>query len=119
MRQNAKLAQVEKDEEYIKSVTALGAVIEDLVKANNAVDIYEEYFAGKVCTWANQHSIGSAMPSTSAIHAAMMRDLPKRQMLVTNTAALAWLLEAAVSLRSKSCQHCHEHLLPWYSTLHT
>lgn len=40
--------QVEKDEEYIKSVTALGAVIEDLVKANNAVDIYEEYFAGKV-----------------------------------------------------------------------
>jgi len=30
-------------------VTALGAVIEDLVKANNAVDIYEEYFAGKVC----------------------------------------------------------------------
>ena len=40
--------QVEKDEEYIKSVTALGAVIEDLVKANNAVDIYEEYFAGQV-----------------------------------------------------------------------
>ncbi|KAL3145226.1 Dynein, 70 kDa intermediate chain, flagellar outer arm [Trebouxia sp. C0010 RCD-2024] len=40
--------KVEKDEEYIKSVTALGAVIEDLVKANNAVDIYEEYFAGKV-----------------------------------------------------------------------
>lgn len=40
--------QVEKDEEYIKSVTALGAVIEDLVKANNAVDIYEEYFAGRV-----------------------------------------------------------------------
>lgn len=39
---------MEKDEEYIKSVTALGAVIEDLVKANNAVDIYEEYFAGKV-----------------------------------------------------------------------
>jgi len=31
-------------------VTALGAVIEDLVKANNAVDIYEEYFAGKVCS---------------------------------------------------------------------
>lgn len=40
--------QIEKDEEYIKSVTALGAVIEDLMKANNAVDIYEEYFAGKV-----------------------------------------------------------------------
>ncbi len=31
-------------------MTALGAVIEDLVKANNAVDIYEEYFAGKVST---------------------------------------------------------------------
>ena len=87
MRQNAKLVQVEKDEEYIKSVTALGAVIEDLVKANNAVDIYEEYFAGKVCTWA-KHSNGSAMPSMSVIHATTMRDLPKRQMLVTNTAAL-------------------------------
>ena len=83
MRQNARLVQVEKDEEYIKSVTALGAVIEDLVKANNAVDIYEEYFAGKVCTWANQHSNGSAMPSMLVIHAATMRDLPKRQMSQT------------------------------------
>ena len=46
--------QVEKDEEYIKSVTSLGAVIEDLVKANNAVDIYEEYFAGKVIFTAVQ-----------------------------------------------------------------
>lgn len=47
--------QVEKDEEYIKSVTALGAVIEDLVKANNAVDIYEEYFAGKVLLFSACH----------------------------------------------------------------
>ena len=54
--------QVEKDEEYIKSVTALGAVIEDLVKANNAEDIYEEYFAGKnvsqsaQCNWQSKHA---------------------------------------------------------------
>lgn len=37
--------QVEKDEEYIKSVVALSAVVEDVVKLNNAIDIYEEYFA--------------------------------------------------------------------------
>ena len=48
--------QVEKDEEYIKSVTALGAVIEDLVKANNAVDIYEDYFAGQVSYESDMHA---------------------------------------------------------------
>ena len=40
-------AQVEKDEEYIKAVAALGTSMEELVKANNAIDIYEEYFAGR------------------------------------------------------------------------
>ena len=38
--------KVEKDEAYIASVAALGAEVEDLVRQNNAVDIYEEYFAG-------------------------------------------------------------------------
>lgn len=38
-------------------MTALGAVIEDLVKANNAVDIYEEYFAGKVCSGQHLRSV--------------------------------------------------------------
>ncbi|KAK9868043.1 hypothetical protein WJX84_000850 [Apatococcus fuscideae] len=39
--------KVEKDEEYIKAVAALGTSMEELVKANNAIDIYEEYFSGR------------------------------------------------------------------------
>lgn len=41
--------KVEKDEEYIKTVVRLGGVVEALVKQNNAIDIYEEYFAGESC----------------------------------------------------------------------
>jgi dynein intermediate chain 2 len=33
--------KVEKDEDYIHTITALGAAIEDLVKQNNAIDIYQ------------------------------------------------------------------------------
>ncbi|PSC71021.1 dynein intermediate chain axonemal isoform B [Micractinium conductrix] len=36
--------KVEKDEDYIRTVVRLGAVVEDLVKQNNAIDIYEQYF---------------------------------------------------------------------------
>lgn len=36
--------KVEKDEDYIKTVQHLGGAVEDLIKQNNAVDIYEEYF---------------------------------------------------------------------------
>ena len=39
---------MEKDEEYIKSIAALGGKVEELVKANNAIDIYQEYFSGRV-----------------------------------------------------------------------
>jgi hypothetical protein len=39
--------KVEKDEDYIRQVVRLGAVVEDLVKQNNAIDIYEQYFEGK------------------------------------------------------------------------
>eukprot|EP00164_Ancoracysta_twista_P002327 GFYU01003075.1.p1 GENE.GFYU01003075.1~~GFYU01003075.1.p1 ORF type:complete len:570 (+),score=204.31 GFYU01003075.1:231-1940(+) len=38
--------KVEKDEEYIRSVKTMGDVCEDVIKQNNAIDIYEEYFAG-------------------------------------------------------------------------
>ena len=38
--------KVEKDEDYIRTVSHLGASVEDLVKQNNVVDIYEEYFTG-------------------------------------------------------------------------
>ena len=37
--------QVEKDEGYIRAVAALGAVVEELVKENAALDLYEVYFA--------------------------------------------------------------------------
>lgn len=36
--------KVEKDEEYIKTVVSLGSVMENLVKQNNAIDIYEDFF---------------------------------------------------------------------------
>ena len=38
-------AQVEKDEGYIRAVATLGAVVEELVKENAALDLYEVYFA--------------------------------------------------------------------------
>jgi dynein intermediate chain 2 len=36
---------VEKDEDYIRTVVHLGAAVEGLIKHNNALDIYQEYFA--------------------------------------------------------------------------
>jgi hypothetical protein len=38
--------KVEKDEEFIRTLAGLGAAVEGLLKQNNAVDIYEDYFAG-------------------------------------------------------------------------
>eukprot|EP00775_Hariotina_reticulata_P002074 gene2074-2393_t len=38
--------KVEKDEDYIRTVLQLGASIENLIKQNNAIDIYEQYFSG-------------------------------------------------------------------------
>lgn len=40
--------KVEKDEEFIRTLASLGAAAESIIKQNNAVDIYEEYFAGAV-----------------------------------------------------------------------
>jgi hypothetical protein len=37
--------KVEKDEDYIRAVVQLGAAVEGLIKHNNALDIYQEYFA--------------------------------------------------------------------------
>jgi len=37
---------VEKDEEFIRTLATLGAAVEGLIKQNNAVDIYQQYFAG-------------------------------------------------------------------------
>jgi len=38
--------KVEKDEDYIKTVVALGGAVEDMIKQNNALNIYEQYFSG-------------------------------------------------------------------------
>ncbi|NXI41695.1 DNAI2 protein, partial [Galbula dea] len=40
--------KVEKDEKYVKSILNLGTLMEHYVKQNNAIDIYEEYFAEEV-----------------------------------------------------------------------
>ena len=53
-------AQIEKDEDYIKTVVRLGAIVEDVVKQNNALDIYEEYFAGQ----ALDHSMETPVAHT-------------------------------------------------------
>ncbi|GAB4819199.1 hypothetical protein N2152v2_006245 [Parachlorella kessleri] len=37
--------KIEKDEDYIKTVLKLGNIAEDVIKQNNAIDIYDEYFA--------------------------------------------------------------------------
>ncbi len=37
---------MEKDEDYIRTVARLGGAVEELVRQNNAIDIYQEYFAG-------------------------------------------------------------------------
>ena len=39
--------KVEKDEEYIKQIKALGDAVEGDIKQNYAIDIYQEYFAGE------------------------------------------------------------------------
>lgn len=53
--------RVEKDENYQRQVKALGDKIEYLVQQNNAVDIYEEYFAGVT------DSFSSAAPSANTL----------------------------------------------------
>uniref|UniRef100_A0A7S0V3I3 Uncharacterized protein n=1 Tax=Polytomella parva TaxID=51329 RepID=A0A7S0V3I3_9CHLO len=38
--------KVEKDEDYIKTVVKLGISVEQILKQNNAIDIFQEYFVG-------------------------------------------------------------------------
>mmetsp|Transcript_22165 Transcript_22165/g.68973 ORF Transcript_22165/g.68973 Transcript_22165/m.68973 type:complete len:575 (-) Transcript_22165:73-1797(-) len=44
----------EKDEDYVKAITTLGASVEELIKQNNAIDIYEEYFNGAVADHSSE-----------------------------------------------------------------
>ncbi|RKP21569.1 WD40 repeat-like protein [Rozella allomycis CSF55] len=43
--------KVEKDEEFLRSVVSLGDIVEECIKQNNAIDIYEEYFVEKEEDW--------------------------------------------------------------------
>jgi dynein intermediate chain 2 len=42
------LKKSQKDVDYLKAVSAIGGQVEDLIKQNNAIDIYEEYFSGRI-----------------------------------------------------------------------
>jgi len=36
--------KVEKDEAYQKTIIGLGSKVEQIIRQNNAIDVYEEYF---------------------------------------------------------------------------
>lgn len=55
--------KIEKDEDYIRTVCNLGSAVEDLIKQNNAIDIYEQYFEG-MCT---DHSTEAPSAKTVAL----------------------------------------------------
>jgi len=46
--------KVEKDEEYIRQVRALGDAVEGDIKQNYAIDIYQEYFSGDYADHASE-----------------------------------------------------------------
>merc|ERR1719313_1911402 len=46
--------KIEKDEEYIRQIKALGEGVEHSIMQNNAIDIYQEYFAGEYADHASE-----------------------------------------------------------------
>ncbi len=40
------IKKTEKDEDYIRTIKSLGESLEHMIRQNNAIDIYEEYFIG-------------------------------------------------------------------------
>eukprot|EP00798_Chlamydomonas_sp_ICE-L_P028284 gene28284-31392_t len=54
--------KVEKDEDYIKTVTVLGGSVEELLKQNNAIDIYQHYYSD-----ANIPSHNAEVPSVKTV----------------------------------------------------
>lgn len=46
--------QQEKDEHYIRAVVALCATAEEVIKENNAIDIYEQYWEGETEGYATE-----------------------------------------------------------------
>jgi phosphomannomutase len=53
--------KVEKDEDYIKTISLLGTQVEELIKQNNAIDIYEEYFAGAVADHSSEQPFAKTL----------------------------------------------------------
>jgi len=64
--------KVEKDEEYIRQVRALGDAVEGDIKQNYSIDIYQEYFSGE----AEEH--GSEPPSAKTLSVFKDPDAVKR-----------------------------------------
>ena len=46
--------QQEKDEHYIRAVVAMCASAEEVIKENNAIDIYEQYWEGETEGYATE-----------------------------------------------------------------
>jgi len=53
--------KVEKDEDYIKTISNLGVQVEDLIKQNNAIDIYEDYFSGAVADHSSEQPFAKTL----------------------------------------------------------
>jgi hypothetical protein len=69
------LQKVEKDEAYIKAIVNLATVAEQIVKENNAIDIYEEYWEGARSNKFHQlYSLRHAEHPNSLAHACVFFD---------------------------------------------
>ncbi|NWI18554.1 DNAI2 protein, partial [Crypturellus soui] len=81
--------KVEKDENYINTITHLGTLMEHCIKQNNAINIYEDYFGEEEMAEADDEP-----PSAKTINLTSVFDvlLPKRDPNVTKRTAthLSW-----------------------------
>ena len=85
--------QVERDEAYIKTVVKLTSLVEGLIKSNNAIDIYEEYFP----------AVGTA--AMALLGPTRLRPLPGRGRGVHNNRGPVLLAPRSDTSRSHT-RHC-------------
>ena len=57
--------KIEKDEDYIKTIASRAGEVEELIKQNNAIDIYEEYFAGDAADHSSEQPYANRRRSES------------------------------------------------------
>mmetsp|Transcript_22273 Transcript_22273/g.48962 ORF Transcript_22273/g.48962 Transcript_22273/m.48962 type:complete len:569 (-) Transcript_22273:238-1944(-) len=74
--------KVEKDEDYLIAISQLGAQVEELIKQNNAIDIYEEYFTHDVV----DHS--SEQPSAKTL--TVFRDPAHKKGITRSAPYISW-----------------------------